>query len=236
MNQESSDRLDERISPAGSIGQVRLWTVDLSAAPRHMRPAADTLSDDERVRASRFRFDVHRRRFVAARAALRTVLADVVGTSPARICFQYSVRGKPSLADGLGAPEFNLSHSDDLAVIAVSVEAAVGVDVECIRPVAELEGIISKYFSPAEQAVILADAREAPHAFFRYWTLKEAWLKTDGTGLSGLVSSVEVIRAPDGTARLRHVGGAALPYVLHEWVPRPGFAAALAVASIHSPA
>jgi 4'-phosphopantetheinyl transferase len=231
MTQQSSERLHHGVSPAGSVGAVRLWTVDLRASAVELRQTAELLSEDERVRAAAFRFDVHRRRFTVARAALRAVLSDVVGTAPRHLRFRYGAHGKPALAADPPAPQFNLSHCDDLAVIAVGDAAAVGVDVESIRPVLELDSIVRQYFSPAEQAAILAEAHETPRAFFRHWTLKEAWLKSDGTGLSGLVASVEVATAADGAPRLRHVGGAWLPYTLHEWVPAPDVVAALAVAS-----
>jgi 4'-phosphopantetheinyl transferase len=231
MPHQSSQR-HGGISAVGSVGAIRLWTVDLNLSRPDLQAAADTLSDDERARAARFCFDVHRRRFVLARAALRAVLAEVVGAAPADLRFRYGPRGKPALDDGARwAPQFNVSHCDDLAVIAVGADSGVGVDVEAIRPVTELEEIAREYFSAAEQAAILADANEVPRAFFRHWTVKEAWLKADGTGLSGLVSSVELTAAADGSPRLRRVGGADLPYSLHEWAPAPGFVAALAVAS-----
>jgi 4'-phosphopantetheinyl transferase len=232
MPQQSSERPHHRVSTAGALGAVRLWTVDLRASAPELQHAAELLSEDERVRAASFCFDVHRRRYTVARAALRAVLSDVVGTAPRHLRFQYGARGKPALAADAMAPPFNLSHCDDLAVIAVGDSTAVGVDVESIRPVAELDSIVREYFSLAEQAAILADGRETPRAFFRHWTLKEAWLKADGTGLSGLVSSVELTTAADGAPRLRHVDGALLPYTLHEWTPAPGFVAALAVASV----
>jgi 4'-phosphopantetheinyl transferase len=160
------------------------------------------------------------------------VLAAALGAAAADIRFQYTPRGKPALAGDLGdAPQFNLSHCDDLAVIAVGAKHGVGVDLESIRPIAELEAIVKRYFSHAEQSAILAERRDSPHSFFWHWTLKEAWLKADGTGLSGLVADVELTTGADGRPRLRRVGGTALPYVLHHWTPAPGFIAALAVAS-----
>lgn len=123
--------------------------------------SATSLSDDERARAARFRFDEHRRRWIAAHVALREILSTYTDD----VQFVLGEHGKPSLANG--AVHFNLSHSGDLAVVAVS-DGEIGVDVEQIRDDFDYESIAP------------APSREA---FFRAWTRKEARLKATGVGL-----------------------------------------------------
>ncbi len=99
------------------------------------------LSSDELARAARFHFERDRTRFSVARAALREILAHYLGTSPAEIAFVYGDHGKPALAPPYGDLRFNLSHSHDLALCAVARGSEVGVDVERIRELDDLEGM-----------------------------------------------------------------------------------------------
>ncbi len=145
------------------------------------------LSHDERERASRFHLARDRLLYVYARASLRRLIGKALDSDPASLIFRYNAFGKPFLRDESGACplEFNVSHTVDLAVIALSVGRPVGIDVE--HPVAELgmENIAHRMFSVSEQKTL----HEIPEpnrtaAFFRCWARKEAYLKMRGEGLS----------------------------------------------------
>ncbi len=157
---------------------IHLWRVSLEElAPSSL---ARVLSDDERRRAAKFRFEQHRHEFVAARAVLRHVLAAYVGNAPASLQFRYGEHGKPAL-DGI---EFNLSHSGAKALIAVS-QSPIGVDLERVDPSFRWEEIAAAFFSPQEREMIAA--QPAPHrvtAFLRCWTRRESCLKACGSGLA----------------------------------------------------
>ncbi len=168
---------------------IHLWRVSLEELdPPSL---ARVLSDDERRRAAKFRFEQHRQEFVAARAVLRHVLAAYVGNAPASLQFRYGEHGKPAL-DGI---EFNLSHSGAKALIAVS-RSRIGVDLERVDPNFRWEEIAAVFFSPQEGKMIAA--QPAPHrvtAFLRCWTRREAYLKACGSGLAasgpGFVSGAD---------------------------------------------
>jgi 4'-phosphopantetheinyl transferase len=153
------------------------------------------LSSDERRRADRFRYDEPQRRFIHGRAALRTILGGYLGAEPAEIVFQYEANGKPRLMniENPTALQFNLAHSDELALVAVVRGCEVGVDVERLRPVGHMEQIAHRYFHQAEADEIL---RSAPAtrlaAFMSCWTAKEAILKAIGTGLGSSLSAFQV--------------------------------------------
>src|SRR5436190_14319682 len=161
--------------------------------------ARSLLSREEKGRAARFHFEAHRTRFIAGRAWLRTVLGNYLGVKPARIVFSYSANGKPELAE-LGANsglKFNLAHSENLALLAVTTEAEIGVDVECVHPVPEAADLVSRFFSPREAELFenLPDEKRAD-AFFNLWTRKEALLKATGEGIAHSLRSVEVSFLP----------------------------------------
>jgi 4'-phosphopantetheinyl transferase len=163
-------------------GVVQVWRISLATSPAGSRAL---LSADERERASRFQFARDRERFVTAHAALRRVLAEPAGCAPERLVFGYTAHDKPFLI-GPGADlSFNLSHSHELALVAVTRGRAIGVDVEHHRAGVELESVARTSFSAAERRALLAlPPHEREAAFFRGWTRKEAYLKARGEGLS----------------------------------------------------
>lgn len=164
---------------------LRLWRVDLRvpASAEQLR----TLSSDEVARAARFVFPRDRRRFEAAHCALRFLLAQELGTDAAALAFDAGAQGKPVLT-GAGGPAFNLSHSGDVALLALATDAsvaAIGVDVEIDDEQRHSDALAARVFTPAELAQYRATApQERGRAFLRGWTRKEACLKAAGTGLS----------------------------------------------------
>ena len=153
------------------------------------------LSEDERSRANQFKRERLKTNFVAARGNLRIILAQWLNCEPREIYFQYGDLGKPYLQDSQGI-YFNLAHSQDLAIYAVSRDREVGIDLEFMNPNCDFEGIAQRYFSPSEQQVIkdLGDRDKdlAIQAFYRAWTLKEAYGKATGQGIANLLESLEV--------------------------------------------
>lgn len=153
------------------------------------------LDEDERVRASRFRFEKHRQNFVVGRGVLRLLLSRYLGMPPEDVRFTYGAQGKPALegehsADSL---RFNASHSGELAVYAFVRECEVGVDVEFIKTDFETEEIAERFFSAPEiRALRALPAAEKPAAFFRFWTRKEAYIKAIGSGLSHPLDQFDV--------------------------------------------
>ena len=193
------------------------------------------LSPDEHQRAGRLRGGQLANRFIAGRAILRSILARYLAASPADVVFAYNARGKPSLGPpwdrrGLG---FNLSHSKALAVIAISGGREVGVDVEFVRPVRHLTGMVARWFSAEEQRGWQAPpAADQTAGFFRVWTCKEAWLKAVGTGLSLPLDQVSVAVAlaePPRVLAIRGDQGEARQWRLECLSPAAGYVAAVAV-------
>jgi 4'-phosphopantetheinyl transferase len=161
-----------------------VWAIELAGAAASERRLSAVLNRDERARAARFVMPDDRLRYRVAHGALRTILGGCTGAVPADLRFARGEHGKPLLA---GGPHFSLSHSGGIALVAVSHEREVGVDVEEVRPVPEACELARRYLAalPARRIV------DAPHAerdrlFMAAWTAIEAILKAEGTGLTGL--------------------------------------------------
>ena len=220
-------------------GTIRLWPAALDIDTPALTTLSSTLSPDERARAARFIFERDRLRFAAARGWLRTILGRCVGVHPAALRFEYSSTGKPSLswAGREAVVHFNLAHSEDRALVAVTRLGAVGVDVERVRDIEHAPRLVERFFSPRESALFQAlPADRQPAAFFNLWTRKEALLKATGEGLSASLRQVEVSFLPGEAARLLAVAGdeeEAAHWTLRELAPAANFVGAVAVRAAH---
>ena len=186
-------------------GEVHVWFARLDRTPARLSRMRTVLTPDETARADRFLMDVHRNRFIAARALLRDLLAGYLSQPPEAIRFAYNEWGKPALAPGLAASDlrFNLSHSQDLAMYAFVLERDVGVDIETVRADIANERIAENFFSRWEVETLRALPREhQAEAFFNCWTRKEAYVKARGQGLSIELDSFDVSLAPGEEAKI----------------------------------
>jgi 4'-phosphopantetheinyl transferase len=175
--------------PSLSSGEVHVWRIPLDLPEVRVQALVSLLSSSEREEAERRAGDRSRRRFVVARGALRTILAGYEGREPDLLRLHTQQGGKPYLASGAAASSlsFNLSHSHELALCAVALDRAVGVDLEWIRPVAAMEEIAVRYFSEQEAAQWHAlPCEQALQGFLTIWTRKEACGKALGEGVSRL--------------------------------------------------
>ena len=163
-----------------ATGEAHVWRIELAGAD------AGALTGEERARAARIRTESGQVRWISARAALRTILARHLGTGPADVPLRLGPHGKPELALDPAPLRFNLSHSGDLALIALSAGREVGIDVELIDPTRRF-GELARVGLDSEsaQAVRAADPRERPGVFYSAWTRREAAVKCLGVGLGG---------------------------------------------------
>lgn len=168
-----------------SKSKVRVFTARLALEPARISGLSQLLSEEERRRAGRFYFARDSRRFTAARAVLRLVLGQYLECAPACVEFAYGASGKPFLRDT--TLRFNVSHSADIALVAVADGREVGVDVERVRPQPEMHRIAERVFSAREFAELQSAPVEAQNdLFFRLWTQNEARLKASSLGFGGV--------------------------------------------------
>jgi 4'-phosphopantetheinyl transferase len=221
--------------PLPEAGEVRVMSLPLDVDRARLSWLSASLSSDEREKAERFRFDLHRDRFVAARGWLRTVLGSCLGVAPERVGFRYGRNGKPALEPELyrSGLRFNVSHSQGLGLCAIAKDRDVGIDLELVKPLADLERVAYHFFSPREVAA-LRDLRgdQKLLGFYACWTRKEAFIKATGEGLSRPLHEFAVTVRAGAEPRLEWVADDPTEvgrWSLAELRPAPGYLAALAV-------
>jgi len=189
-----------------AAGEIHLWWIDVRVGVQMQQQLSGLLQQDERDRAARFYFEPDRRRFVVARAAMRSVLAGYLNVQAERISFQHGPCGKPWIA--ANALRFNGSHSGNWALLAVSSDQELGVDVERVDSARADRGLARRFFAPAEVTELEnLPVSERVRGFFNCWTRKEAFIKATGEGLQRPLDSFQVSLGPRRTACLLQVDG-----------------------------
>jgi 4'-phosphopantetheinyl transferase len=168
---------------------IHIWWAKINSPEFDVAEINSFLSIEEKNRAERFTSDHLRQRFIISHGILRFLLGHYIDNSPSSLVFLNDHKGKPYLKDfGNGSRLcFSLSHSHDMALCGVSWNRQIGVDVEFVRPVLSLESIVQRYFSKPElESMLNTSPEDRNMLFFQYWTMKEAYLKATGEGLTGL--------------------------------------------------
>lgn len=185
-----------------------MWRVDLEPSDTVVQRFRKTLDPVELQRASRFYFEEHRRAFIVGRGFLRDVLGRYLKSNPEALEFSYGAYGKPALdGEHRDTPlRFNMSHSHNLGLLAITEDNHLGVDVEHMRADFATEDIARRFFSRCEVDVFnTLQKEEQVAAFFRCWTRKEAFIKATGMGLSQALDGFDVTLSPGVRAELLRV-------------------------------
>ncbi|MFO0846089.1 MAG: 4'-phosphopantetheinyl transferase superfamily protein [Gemmataceae bacterium] len=219
--------------PTWALGpdEIQLWSVSLTRSEAELARLRELLSEEEYARACCYKPRHVRDQYVTARGVLRLILGSYLGLDPARVRFETSNTGKPRLPGG--GLYFNVTHSHQMGLIAVTRHGEVGVDIEHVRPISTFLDMAERYFTPGEVAALRRlppGARE--QAFFHTWTRKEAFLKATGLGLSHGLERFEVSVPPDDPARILHIDGdhtQGQRWSMTCLEPAPGYVGAVAV-------
>ncbi len=210
--------------------EIHLWYACLD------QPAVDfrsLLSPDETIRAQRFHRERDRQRFIVRRGLLRTMLSGYLHADPGQLQFCCGRNGKPTMTDESGRKIcFNLSHAEGLALYGFTRGREIGVDIERVRDVPDMDQIVERFFSPTENAALRTFALSSKRrAFFVCWTRKEALTKATGDGLTACWQAFDVSPFPDEPADpLRIcVDSTASGWAVRDLQAPLGFAAAFAV-------
>jgi 4'-phosphopantetheinyl transferase len=218
------------VVPNLAADEVHVWSIRLTASSHQIAGNTALLDATERNRADRFRFERHRSWFIVAHAQVRVILGSYLSVAPADLVFFLGSRGKPALVGHSTGRDvtFNLSHANDLALLAVSRGRELGIDVERIHSLDNMDQIVERYFCSTEcQYIRTRPPHRRAALFFTYWTRKEALLKATGDGLWTPLNQVDVCDL--GVVRVRDGSGATRTVTLIDLPPYPGHAASLAV-------
>jgi 4'-phosphopantetheinyl transferase len=170
-----------------AVERVTIWHI-ADCASEDPQPQLAVLSDDERARAARIISEPVRRTFIAARSALRCILARKLGQGPEAVEFDYQRWGKPRLS-GNTTIHFSVTHSGPTAAIAIGA-SPLGLDLERLIPVSP--DVVENALTTEERARVAA-ASDPLASFHAHWTLKEAYLKALGSGLNVPLESLTVV-------------------------------------------
>lgn len=215
------DYKDWSPAPADCYKTLNQNTLDLWRIPLEQPVQLESLSKDELNRFKRYRFDHDRRKFAVARSSLRRILALYSQQTATELAFTYGPHGKPSLHHH-SSLQFNLSHSGEYALCGVA-RKVVGLDIELLRPMDRLEGLIKRCLAPCEQeAMAQIPPSQQSSSFLKYWTCKEAYLKATGQGISESLTAIEVSLRP-----YPQLKGPKQPWQLRVFVPCDGYTAAV---------
>ncbi|MBZ5521978.1 MAG: 4'-phosphopantetheinyl transferase superfamily protein [Acidobacteriia bacterium] len=221
--------------PELATGDVHIWRARLIQPEPVRQSCRDVLTEDELARAARFYFEKDRNQFIVSHGMLRRTLAPYLGIAPRDIQFRIEKNGKPELAENGRhcSLKFNLSHSGELALLAITRDQIVGVDVELHRPDFAGEAIADRFFSAEEAGKLRTLPEEQKvEAFFNCWTRKEAYVKARGEGLTIPLDSFDLTFAPGEPPALLRVAGhpeELLRWSLYNLTPGEGYAGALLV-------
>jgi len=212
--------------------ECHVWRIPLLAQDDNCGHLQQYLSADEKSRADKFLLPAPRRQYVLTRCALRVLLGGYLGRSPADITLTFNSFGKPGLPPPFAEWHFNVSHSGQQGLIAITRAGTVGVDIEQPKALKDLLGLAKMIFCPDDLLTwqtLPENSREA--AFYQAWTRKEALAKALGYGLSTDIKALRVgfgshdAQALDTAPTL----GFSHPYCLTPLAAEDGYAAALAV-------
>ena len=221
--------------------KVHIWHASLEQPEEVIQRLEAVLSAEERQRAEEFRYQEHRQSFIVSRGILRNLLSRYTNIEPKYIQFKYTLTGKPFLANGAETQDltFNLSHAGYLVLYAFAWGRQVGIDVECIRPVEEMDQIAMHILSANEYKKFRRVRPEARlRAFYNCLTRKEAFLKARGDGIYFSPQDVEISFETSLPAALLRISGSieeAKRWSMHDIKTWDGYAAAVVVEGTITP-
>ena len=211
---------------------VEIWAVWLDASEAASLTFRSLLSPEEVLRADRFATEALRTSYQISHGVLRVLLSRYLKCHPRSFEFTVAHAGKPSLTREFEM-QFNMSHSGSMAAYAFAPAGSLGIDIEQVRSLSDLEGIAQKHFCLAETEELLSitDESQRRDAFFRCWTRKESYIKAVGEGLSLPLDQFQVTLLPGVPTRVVHIGNserAASAWALQHIEPAPGYVGAVA--------
>ena len=182
-------------------GEIHLWTISHNASKNQIERITNVLSPGEIEKASYYKFEVLQNNYIVSKAVLKMLLSRYLEISPPDIKLGAHKKGKPYLLND-GSLFFNISNSHNLCAYAFSRDAEVGIDIERIRELPDLDLLIEKNLTPRERKYFQKDPDSKLKKFFQFWTFKESYLKAIGEGMRLTPENLD-FSIDNGTIRLQ---------------------------------
>lgn len=182
-------------------GDIHLWTVSLDASKVQIERILSVLSPEEKKKASYYKFELVQHKYIVTQAVLKMLLSDYLDIKPADINLGVHKKGKPYLIND-DSLFFNISNSHSICVYAFSRDAEVGIDIERIRDLPDIDLLIEKNLTPREKKYFQKNPDDKLTRFFQFWTFKESYLKAIGEGMRLTPENLE-FSLEDGTIKLQ---------------------------------
>lgn len=211
---------------------VHIWLADLEIPAEKLEEFRQILSSDESTRAGRFHFEKDRKKFTIARGALRLILGRYLNIPGKDIHFSNTQYRRPYITEKHNRTliNFNLSHSNALAIYAVTKGRDIGIDIEYMRPMNDAAGIVKRFFSAKEISLFNSAPDDAKtRAFFTLWTRKEAYIKALGMGLNMPLNQFTAVSSLEDNDFILNDNDGKKNYLIKSLSLDPDYAGALAV-------
>jgi 4'-phosphopantetheinyl transferase len=215
--------------------EIHVWIAELDQSVNQVREFEEILALEERRRAERFHFENDRNRFIVGHGILRRILGRYLGIEPCLLKFFRGAFGKLYLPNDLNSRliNFNISHSGTIALFAFTRNREIGVDVEKVRPIANMDQISKLFFSKRENTVFqMLPSSQKTKAFYNCWVRKEAFIKAMGMGMFRPLDTFEVSLVPGKPAKLlsnSEKSRAASRWTIYDIRATNGYVSAIAV-------
>lgn len=172
---------------------VHIWPISLHSLTHKEKELFNLLSEEEKTRVQNFKFDHLKRNYTLSHGVLRLILSNFLQRPAQKITFSFGKYGKPYVKDNPVSLQFNMSHSHNMAIIALTQNAELGIDIELLKTVQQQDELPLSIFSERELKFYLSlTTSKRKIVFFKSWVCKEAFLKTLGTGLNTPMQDVEI--------------------------------------------
>ena len=188
--------------------EIHVWLNYLNVHEARIKHLYPLLTSAEKERSERFKFYKHRKAFIASHGFMHMALSNYIDSTADEIEFSYADQGKPSIIETQNPYniQFNLSHSNNIAIIAICKNRSVGIDIEYAHRKTDWLGISKRFFTENEQKMFFSLTEESQkEAFFKIWTRKEAHMKVTGQGLSLAPNQFEISVPPVAAAFIKNL-------------------------------
>ena len=228
---DGSENISQPESRKLSPEEIHVWDINFDNFCVCEESLVSVLSENEIYKAGRFLFERDRNRYIRSHWSLRKVLSLYVGGSPEQLKFKENTHGKPIIAAPLDTNglRFNMTHSGSLAIIGVTRDREIGVDIEKLKTATEIDAIVDRFFSKSEAEFLYScSAGDRLYNFFLIWTRKEAVIKAKGKTLASEISRTVVLPARENLLlESRGESGAHTRWFLKNITRFPGYVGAV---------